>query len=158
MPDPIPHALTLVLEKKDAGVMRKALDMISGLRAVKVLSDGKAIDAVIDTDNPKALQTDILGLLGENAIRADICVQSLQNRRKSLLICDMDSTLIGQECIDELADFAGVKDRVSAITERAMRGDIGFDGEHFSGVVSHVKSQIGGELFSHGFVVCCCRG
>jgi len=40
----------------------------------------------------------------------------------------MDSTLIGQECIDELADFAGVKARVSAITERAMRGEIGFDG------------------------------
>ena len=40
----------------------------------------------------------------------------------------MDSTLIGQECIDELADFAGVKDRVSAITESAMRGEIGFEG------------------------------
>lgn len=45
-----------------------------------------------------------------------------------MLICDMDSTLIGQECIDELADFAGVKDRVSDITERAMRGEIGFEG------------------------------
>ncbi|MEM9601134.1 MAG: phosphoserine phosphatase SerB, partial [Pseudomonadota bacterium] len=43
-------------------------------------------------------------------------------------VCDMDSTLIGQECIDELADFAGVKDRVSAITERAMRGEIDFEG------------------------------
>lgn len=40
----------------------------------------------------------------------------------------MDSTLIGQECIDELADYAGVKDRVSEITERAMRGEIGFEG------------------------------
>jgi len=40
----------------------------------------------------------------------------------------MDSTLIGQECIDELADFAGFKDKVSAITERAMRGEIGFEG------------------------------
>lgn len=61
-------------------------------------------------------------------IEADVSVSSAQNRRKSLLICDMDSTLIGEECIDELADFAGFKDRVSAITERAMRGEIGFDG------------------------------
>ena len=59
---------------------------------------------------------------------ADVAVLPRAGRRKSLLICDMDSTLIGQECIDELADFAGVKDRVSAITERAMRGEIGFEG------------------------------
>lgn len=43
-----------------------------------------------------------------------------------LLVSDMDSTMIGQECIDELADFAGIKDRVSAITERAMRGELDF--------------------------------
>ena len=48
-------------------------------------------------------------------------------RRKRLLIADMDSTMIGQECIDELADFAGVKAHVSAITERAMRGEIAFE-------------------------------
>ena len=48
-------------------------------------------------------------------------------RRKRLLICDMDSTIIPVECIDEIADFAGVKDRVSAITERAMRGELDFE-------------------------------
>ncbi len=50
------------------------------------------------------------------------------NRRKKLLIADMDSTMINVECIDELADFAGVKARVSDITERAMRGELDFDG------------------------------
>lgn len=50
------------------------------------------------------------------------------NRKKKLLISDMDSTIIGQECIDELADFAGKKDEVSEITERAMRGELDFDG------------------------------
>jgi phosphoserine phosphatase len=50
------------------------------------------------------------------------------NRRKRLLISDMDSTIIGQECLDELADFAGLKAEVSAITERAMRGDLDFAG------------------------------
>lgn len=48
-------------------------------------------------------------------------------RRKRLLIADMDSTIITAECIDELADFAGVRDRVQPITERAMRGEIGFE-------------------------------
>jgi phosphoserine phosphatase len=47
-------------------------------------------------------------------------------RRKRLLISDMDSTIIGQECLDELADFAGFKAEVSAITERAMRGELDF--------------------------------
>lgn len=49
------------------------------------------------------------------------------NRRKKLLIADMDSTIITVECIDELADFAGVKDAISAITEEAMRGELGFE-------------------------------
>ena len=49
------------------------------------------------------------------------------NRRKRLLIADMDSTIIPVECIDEVADFAGVRDRVEAITERAMRGEIAFE-------------------------------
>ncbi len=51
-----------------------------------------------------------------------------ENRKKKLLISDMDSTIIGQECIDELADFAGKKDEVSEITERAMRGELDFEG------------------------------
>ena len=49
------------------------------------------------------------------------------NRRKKLLIADMDSTIIPVECIDELADFAGVKERIAEITETAMRGEIGFE-------------------------------
>ena len=49
------------------------------------------------------------------------------NRRKRLLIADMDSTIIPVECIDEVADFAGVRDRVAAITERAMRGELVFE-------------------------------
>ena len=53
-------------------------------------------------------------------------VQPLAGRRKRLLIADMDSTLIGQECVDELAAFAGVSERVAAITERAMRGEVAF--------------------------------
>ncbi|MGL3209921.1 phosphoserine phosphatase SerB [Bradyrhizobium sp. BR 1433] len=57
----------------------------------------------------------------------DIVVQPRIARRKKLFLADMDSTMIGQECIDELADFAGLKAHVAAITERAMRGEIEFE-------------------------------
>jgi len=57
----------------------------------------------------------------------DVNVVPAANRRKSLLIADMDSTIIPVECIDELADFAGRKSEVSAITERAMRGELDFE-------------------------------
>jgi len=59
---------------------------------------------------------------------ADWAITPAANRRKRLLISDMDSTIIGQECLDELADFAGLKAEVSAITERAMRGELDFAG------------------------------
>ena len=57
----------------------------------------------------------------------DIVVQPRAARRKKLFLADMDSTMIGQECIDELADFAGLKAHVAGITERAMRGEIAFE-------------------------------
>ncbi len=57
----------------------------------------------------------------------DINILAAQNRRKSILIADMDSTMIPVECIDELADFAGVKPQVAAITEAAMRGELDFE-------------------------------
>ena len=58
---------------------------------------------------------------------ADVVIQSSANRRKKLFLADMDSTMIGQECIDELAAFVGLKEHVAAITERAMRGEIEFE-------------------------------
>ena len=57
----------------------------------------------------------------------DWCVQPWAGRKKRLLVADMDSTIIGCECLDELADFAGVKAEVAAVTERAMRGEIAFE-------------------------------
>ncbi len=57
----------------------------------------------------------------------DVCVVSADRRRKRLLIADMDSTIIEQECIDEMADVLGLKPQISAITERAMRGELAFE-------------------------------
>ncbi len=61
------------------------------------------------------------------AAPVDVLVQPVEGRRKSLFLADMDSTMIGQECIDELADCVGLKEHVAAITERAMRGEIAFE-------------------------------
>ena len=58
----------------------------------------------------------------------DVVVQPDEPRWKRLFVADMDSTIIGQECIDELADYAGLKDKVARITERAMRGELDFPG------------------------------
>lgn len=60
-------------------------------------------------------------------VPVDIAVQSADTRQKALLIADMDSTIITVECIDELADFAGLKPQVAAITEAAMRGELDFE-------------------------------
>lgn len=56
----------------------------------------------------------------------DLAIQPTQGRRKAVLLADMDSTMIRQECIDELADFAGVGERVADITARAMNGELNF--------------------------------
>jgi phosphoserine phosphatase len=58
----------------------------------------------------------------------DIVVQADEPRWKRLLVADMDSTIIGQECIDELADYVGLKEKVARITERAMQGELDFSG------------------------------
>jgi phosphoserine phosphatase len=58
----------------------------------------------------------------------DIVVQDEEPRWKRLLVADMDNTIIGQECLDELADYAGLKSEVAEITERAMHGELDFTG------------------------------
>ena len=114
---------TFVLPRANEAQLKQAAGCL-GLTDVKVLSPGVACEGYSNlTDSQSANE-----VLESEGILADICVQPEEGRRKSVLVCDMDSTLIGQECIDELADFAGVKDKVSEITERAMRGEIDFDG------------------------------
>jgi phosphoserine phosphatase len=60
--------------------------------------------------------------------RVDLIIQADEPRWKRLFVADMDSTVIGQECIDELADYAGLKDEVARITEQAMQGELDFRG------------------------------
>jgi len=83
------------------------------------------VDLLLEGGEIAALRSHVHEALGDRPV--DVCVQPWEGRRKGLLIADMDSTIIGCECLDELADFAGVKAQVSAITERAMRGELEFD-------------------------------
>jgi phosphoserine phosphatase len=92
---------------------------------VSVLAEGIAIDLHFAGMNPQAAATHLRAIIGAKAI--DLAVQPAAGRRKKLFLADMDSTMIGQECIDELADAVGLKAHVSAITERAMRGEIAFE-------------------------------
>lgn len=121
----INRVVSVVLAEKNAEAFETALGVIPNLTHLSVLSDNKAFEGFVPSE---LSYSDLTAVLESVNVKADMCLQDDVDRRKGLLICDMDSTLIGQECIDELADFAGVKDRVSAITERAMQGEIGFDG------------------------------
>lgn len=91
------------------------------------LAPGVAIDLRLAraTNDHGRLTERLRGSLGAAPI--DVVVQSAEGRRKHLLIADMDSTIIEQECLDELADFVGKKAEIAAITERAMRGELSFE-------------------------------
>ena len=86
------------------------------------LIDGRVMDFFFDGDAVSARQH-LEALEGE----IDIAVQPEANRVKKLLISDMDSTMITVECIDELADYAGIKPQIAEITERAMQGELDFE-------------------------------
>jgi phosphoserine phosphatase len=101
----------------------RAAQALRGVERRRWLDEGVAADLVF-TGDLRAKRAALEESLSGEAI--DIIVQPLAHRRKRLLVADMDSTLIGQECVDELADVAGVGGRVAAITERAMRGEVAF--------------------------------
>jgi phosphoserine phosphatase len=120
---------TLIARPGDASNLSAALEACTAfLKHVRIgeLAPDEAADLLFDgTKNLTELRRHLQQLLAP--LPVDIVVQTAANRRKRLLIADMDSTIIGQECIDELADVAGVKSHVAAITERAMRGEIEFE-------------------------------
>ncbi|ODT87640.1 phosphoserine phosphatase SerB [Phenylobacterium sp. SCN 70-31] len=86
----------------------------AGAFDLPLIADRGAVEALVATEL--------------DGLPVDACVQPAAGRRKRLLIADMDSTIINVECLDELADFAGLKAEISAITERAMRGELAFEG------------------------------
>jgi phosphoserine phosphatase len=81
--------------------------------------------APLDRDGRRIIAAGIRRRL--KGAKVDVAVVEVADRRKRLFLADMDSTMILQECIDELADYVGLKEKVSGITERAMRGEIAFE-------------------------------
>ncbi|RHW17097.1 phosphoserine phosphatase SerB [Sphingomonas gilva] len=85
------------------------------------VEEGEAADIPFASD-PVAARAAIEGMFSAT----DIVVQAEETRAKKLLVADMDSTMITVECIDELADYAGIKPQIAEVTERAMRGELDF--------------------------------
>jgi phosphoserine phosphatase len=112
------------------GALRRILRDFSGSGTVgetRWLSPDRACETPVAFSSPELAE-----ILPRGFVRAsdglDVNVlDAAGDRRKKLLIADMDSTIIGCECLDELADLAGLKPQISAITERAMRGEIAFE-------------------------------
>ena len=123
-------AVTLVARTFDlleAGLEAGLEAIVSGgapIADTRILGDG-AMDIVVDRGEPATLKAALARALERHAI--DICVQPAAGRRKRLLVADMDSTIITCECLDEIADMAGIKAEIAAITERAMAGEIDFE-------------------------------
>jgi phosphoserine phosphatase len=111
----------------DSALVGSISDALPHAAAADWLNSGIAAD--IPFARPDAPLVEITArlraIIGDRP--ADVAVLPQAHRRKKLLLADMDSTMIEQECIDELAAFVGLKEKVSAITARAMRGEIAFE-------------------------------
>jgi len=126
------HVATLICDPSAPALTARAIQdaraVLAGAGAPVGLDPGIVVDIPFEPElgsDRQALADAVRTALGD--LPVDVVVQLQAGRRKRLFLADMDSTMIGQECIDELADFVGVKAHVAAITERAMRGEIAFE-------------------------------
>ena len=115
-----PSAPILTLE------LARAAEAAASSAQTRWLCEGVALDLLVPAGlTPRDAEARLRAAAA--GAPCDVIVQKAAGRRKKLFVADMDSTMIGQECIDELAAQAGLKDHVAAITERAMRGEIPFE-------------------------------
>ena len=129
MTQPAPHVATLIAGRAgslDAAAVHRARAALPGADEPRWLAEGTAADIPFSAD-PRADQRAIAEHVRGLFTGVDVVAQPAAHRRKRLFLADMDSTMIEQECIDELANYAGLKAHVAAITERAMRGEIAFE-------------------------------
>ena len=115
-------ATLIAAGRLDERLLEAALARHPLTRFLEWVDEGFAADIEVDCD------TEAIRSLYDGWEGVDTFVHPAGPREKKLLVADMDSTMIGQECIDELADYAGVKPQVSDITERAMQGELDFAG------------------------------
>jgi len=126
---PLAYVATLVADPRQAEIsdalIARAAQALPRFGGARWLAPGEAVDLPFEAPDPAPARAALSALLAGLAI--DAVVQPLAGRAKKLLIADMDSTLIGQECVDELAAELGLGPEVADITERAMRGQIAFE-------------------------------
>jgi phosphoserine phosphatase len=136
MPQPVDSVLVLTgapetraLEATSIAALRPLLEP-GGFGEVRWLEEGVAWQAALpgrQAGELAALLQDLRAALAPRPIDVNIISGALRHSRKKLLVADMESTIIAQECLDELAVHAGVHDRNAAITSRAMRGELAFE-------------------------------
>jgi phosphoserine phosphatase len=129
VPAEFPSILNVVagrhgISDETAAMIHAACGEAGTLTSIDWLAPGRAFDIPFAGD-PDAVRAALRDTVQDEWL-LDLNVVPALGRRKRLLVADMDSTIIGCECIDELADMAGLKPKVAAITERAMRGELDF--------------------------------
>ncbi len=116
---------TLIADGLAAGQLSEAADRLAAVGCDpgqwRWIDEGQAADLEFAA-HPDAARATLEG----STPGADVFVQPVAGRVKKLLVADMDSTMITVECIDELADYAGIKPQIAEVTERAMRGELDF--------------------------------
>ena len=111
----------IAADRLTRGDISAAADALGGVAGQAWVEEGSACDLRLET--AERVRERLEGLIAG----VDIVVQAEAGRRKRLLVADMDSTMIAVECIDELADYAGLRAEVAAVTEAAMRGELDFE-------------------------------
>ena len=127
---PFEYVATFIARPEQAASLSEVVDEAADLPGAgrpDWLADGEACDIPLPPaeNGLGAIRADLYEMVDGRPV--DVVAQPIAGRRKKLIVADMDSTMIGQECIDELADMVGLKPHVAAITERAMRGEIAFE-------------------------------
>jgi phosphoserine phosphatase len=124
------HALVFVADPNDKPAYREALLMLGRVALSRKLPPPEVLSG---WESAQWIYESVDGELRQEAAAAvaelpvDWALVPVEGRKKRLLIADMDSTIINVECLDELADYAGIKAEIAAITERAMRGELDFE-------------------------------
>lgn len=127
----MPYIATLISNPAKPAVTDKVVEAVRaalpGAAEPVTLDPGIAVDIAFNAANaaPRRFADDLRARISPAPV--DIVLQNTAHRKKKLFLADMDSTMIDQECIDELADLVGLKAHVAAITGRAMRGEIEFE-------------------------------
>ncbi|MFN3211851.1 MAG: phosphoserine phosphatase SerB [Henriciella sp.] len=124
---PVSHGFMKLGAKLESACHEAELTQTSQVRLLGAEEKWAAVEIAVSIGDAD-IQTVRAQLRDTFAGTADVALLPVRNRKKRLLISDMDSTIIQQECLDELAAYAGLKDEIAAITARAMAGELDFEG------------------------------